>query len=157
MTGLNQLSNNFTFLQLCHALMLMMTLSMESRVWTDLSGQVMTWKMMMWMMLMMLRICYDTWMSCVRDWTQFHPVESQRLDWKENPSSQVQSLKLWKNLGQLTNIEMDRNWVCQKSSAPEIGIKVLLTGLHPSPDLVSSITDEDNWITDGPRIFVKAL
>ena len=66
--------------------------------------------------------------SGVKDWTgrKIHPLKSTL--WK-----------LWKHLGQLTNIEMDRDWVCQKSSAPEIGIKVLLTGLHPSPDLVTNI------------------
>ena len=60
----------------------------------------------------------------VKDWTgwEIHPPKSSL--WK-----------LWKNLGHLTNIEMDRNKVCQNSSAPEIGIKVLLTGLHPSVGL----------------------
>ena len=95
---LHQLSKNFTCLQLCHGPMLTMTLSMESRVWSDLLGQGMTWKMMMWMMLRMSRICFDTWMSFVIDWTQFHPVWSQKLDWKENPSFQVHSLKTLKKI-----------------------------------------------------------
>ena len=72
--------SHFTFLHLWHAQMLRIP-SMESWVWPDLLGQVMIWMMMMWMMLRMLRIYFDSWTSCLRDWTLFHPAWSQRLDW----------------------------------------------------------------------------